>query len=65
MEAKEVVIFSAAVRALIRALGMQSVNHQREIIGASPAYMEADFDRIIQDEAIGANQVLSYLFQGN
>jgi len=46
-------------RALIRAMGYQAENLQREHRGESMAYMEQDFSDLIDLEAIGYNDVIA------
>lgn len=45
--------------ALIRCAAMQAENLERTTIGAAPAYTEANFLSVIDDEAIGWNSVVS------
>lgn len=59
---KNLTIANAAVaRAIIRALGMQAENMQREILGYSMAYDEDAFLSLINEECIGYNDILKLL----
>lgn len=49
---------AAVARAQIRAMGMQAENESRQNRGESPAYVEEDFVRVIDDEGIGFNQAV-------
>jgi hypothetical protein len=49
-------------RALIRAMGMQAENQDREHRGAAPAYTEKAFFDIIDEEGIGYNSVRINLY---
>lgn len=40
--------FSDSVNRLVHAMGMQSENMQRQAIGASMAYKEEDFERLLK-----------------
>jgi len=48
-------------RALIRAMGYQAENLQRQHRGESMAYMEKDFSDLIELEGIGYNDVIGFV----
>ncbi len=47
MKRNETIINASVARALILAMGMQAENLQREHRGESMAYVEIDFERLI------------------
>lgn len=49
---------AAVARAMIRAMGMQAENQQREHIGGAPAYSELHFLKVIDEEGIGDNSAI-------
>ncbi len=60
---ENVAIVNASVaRAMIRAMGMQAENKQREVTGNSMAYTEQAFNDIIIEEGIDWNTVCRQLF---
>ena len=54
-------LISQSVCAMITAMGMQAENKQREIQQESPAYVEDDFQHVINDHQIGYNDALRLL----
>lgn len=61
MKRNETIINASVARALILAMGMQAENLQREHRGESMAYVEIDFERLINQEGIGTNAVILFL----
>jgi len=59
--ARAAYIISQSAVAIIRALGMQAENKQREHLGKSMAYQEDAFLKIIDEGGIGANSSLFFL----
>lgn len=56
---------SANIRALIRALGMAAKNdYWKRMTGGAVFYGEDDFLRIIEEEGIGHNSVISRSMRG-
>jgi hypothetical protein len=51
--------FAMSVKSLIQALGMQAENQIRADQGNSPAYSEKDFLKIIDENGIHHNSILS------
>lgn len=58
---KAVYVFARCVRALIKIEGMKAENKMVEIRQESPAYYEDDFLRVIDQEGIHENDVISGL----
>jgi len=61
MQENTVILNARVARALIRAMGYQAENLQRQHRGESMAYMEKDFSDLIELEDIGHNDVISLL----
>lgn len=57
-----VYIQSQIACAMIKAMGMQAENKQRETLGQSMAYTDADFFNLIEEHGIYHNAVLSQMF---
>jgi len=55
------IVFSSAVRALVRTAGMVCENAQRKNRGESMAYVEEDFQKVIVEEGLSWNQVIETL----
>lgn len=51
--------FSIAVQCLVKAMGMFSENMQRQHRGESMAYVEDDFDKLIDQTGVHHNGVLT------
>ncbi len=62
MDERVATVSADIARALIRAMGMQAENQDREHRGASPAYTEKAFVDIIDEEGIGYNSVRINLY---
>lgn len=54
-------IVSQSVCAMIEAMGMQAENKQRDAIGASMAYVAADFAAVIDRYGIDHNAVIGHV----
>ena len=54
-------INAMTVAAQIECAGMVAENDQRKVSGKSPAYVDMDFDRVINKYGIHHNAVISYL----
>jgi hypothetical protein len=54
-------IISQSVGAMVKAMGMQAENKQREISGHDLTYKESDFEMIEKDFIIGSNDVTGQL----
>lgn len=50
---------ASVARALIRAAGMTAENECRKGAGRSPAYGEAAFEKLVEEEGIGSNHVIT------
>lgn len=50
-------------RAMIRAMGMQAENQQRVANGEAPAYVEEHFQKVIDEECAGWNDIIGLLEQ--
>jgi len=61
MQENPAILNARVARALIRAMGYQAENLQRQHRGESMAYMETDFSDLIELEGIGHNDVISLL----
>ncbi|MHC4188433.1 MAG: hypothetical protein ACYSUB_01990 [Planctomycetota bacterium] len=61
-EEKAAVINARAAMALVRAMGMQAENLNRQQRGESIAYVEEAFEQVIIDEGIYWNAIHSFLF---
>jgi opacity protein-like surface antigen len=60
---EQVAVLNARVAcALIRMAALQAENQDRASRGAAPAYTEAAFQAIIDEEGIGWNSVCSLLY---
>ena len=53
-------INAATTRAVVRSLGMVAENEIRRCREEHPVYGESDFLRVIEEEGIGHNNVVSY-----
>jgi hypothetical protein len=62
-EIKAARINASCATAMIRAMGMQAENQQRERQGLALAYDEEAFIRVINEEGIGWNDVHKVLYQ--
>ena len=64
MNSEQILEFQARlVRATIRTMGMRAENEQRSVTAQSPAYVEADFLKVIDEEGLWHNQVVTALYQ--
>lgn len=61
-EQKAAIINARCTTAMIRAMGMQAENLQRELSGESLAYVEKDFKEIIEEEGTHWNSIHKILF---
>jgi hypothetical protein len=59
-ELKAAVIAANCARAQIRALGMLAENQQRGLMGQPYAYTEEAFNKVIEEEGIGYNDVMKF-----
>ena len=60
-EIKAATISARCVIATIRALGMQAENKQREYLGQSMAYTEDAFVKVIEEEGLHWNAIVTVL----
>jgi len=60
-EQKAAIINARCATALIRAMGMQSENQQRDHQGCAMAYTEADFIKVIEEEGTHWNAIATFL----
>ena len=58
---KAAMINARCAAAMIRAMGMQAENQNRSHRGENVAYWEDDFNRVIEEEGVGHNDVMSVL----
>lgn len=63
-ERNAAIVFSNCTRAFIIALGMQAENEQRKHRGESIAFVKEDFDKLILEEGIHWNAVITMLNEG-
>lgn len=56
-------VFACCTRALVKAMGMQALNKQRETLGHSMAYDDEAFFDLLEAEGAGENQVLTVFQQ--
>ena len=61
-EQKAAVINARAATAMIRAMGMQATNMQRQHRGESMAYTSADFEKVIEEEGTHWNAIYTVLY---
>lgn len=61
MQENPAILNARVARALIRAMGYQAENLQRQHRDESMAYMEKDFSDLIELEGISHNDVISLL----
>ena len=59
--ARAAIVFAAAARALIRAMGMEAENAIRLRRGEALAYDGEAYERLLVEEGIGHNQVMEAL----
>lgn len=58
------VVHAGAARALVRAMGMHAENQARAAAGQAPAYGEAAFLELIDQEGISWNAVMEEVRRG-
>lgn len=56
--AETAMTFQSAISAMIEALGMTAENEQRKHNGESMAYTKDDFEKIIDSNGLGYNQII-------
>jgi len=61
LSARVAFIQSQCVCAMAEIEGMKAENMQRQVLGQSMAYTDADFVKVISSYYIGHNDVISYL----
>jgi hypothetical protein len=62
MDKKVAEIIAASTRAGIRMAGMQSKNMEEFLRQRPPVYKEDAFLRVIEEESIGHNEIISQLY---
>ncbi len=60
---EELQVWAAIVRAKAEIDGMNAENRQREMGGASPAYVKEHFDAVIDNNGLNPNSVIHALYQ--
>jgi len=63
MSRMQTIVNASVARALIKAMGMQAENLQRQHLGESVTYPDSAFVALIDDEGIGWNTVIELLNQ--